>query len=154
LNTNNNTVTEQPAVAPKTKVGKLWVAIVLLLGLIWGILISDLAVLPLESRPDFFRPVPVFNPDPSIRLHIIFTSVEVALLVALVVVYLRTYASTRANFALGLVVVLGALLLQAVLSYPLILGTNGFILYPGILGLLADVFTIAAYTVFLYLSLE
>jgi len=155
MNTNNNTISNQPAVEPnRPKVGRLWVVIVLLIGLVWGILLSDLATMPFEGRPAFFRGVPFFNPDPSIRLHVVLTSVEVSLLIALVVVYLKVYSETKANFALGLVVVLSALLLQAVLSFPLILGMGEVILVPGLLTLLADFFQIGAYAVFLYLSLE
>ena len=155
METNNNIGIDQPAVAPKkSMVGKLWVVLVLLVGLVAGILLSDLATLPEESRDPFFRGVPVFNPDPSIRLHIVLTTVEVALLVALVIVYVKVYTETKANFALGLVIVLAALLLQTVFSYPLVLGLNGVILVPGLLTKLADLLTLGAYAVFLYLSLE
>jgi hypothetical protein len=154
LEPNNNSGINQPAVAPKTTVGKLWVVVVLLLGLIGGILVSDLATLPEIERPRFFANVPVFNPDPSIRLHIVVTTIEVALLLALVIVYLKVYSETRANFALGLVVVLSALFLQTLFSYPLLLGTRGVIFIPGILTLVADFLTLGAYAVFLYLSLE
>jgi len=155
LETNNNSGIDQPAVEPKkSTVGKLWVVVVLLVGLVVGVILAGLATLPEQSRDPFFRRVPVFNPDPSIRLHIILTTVEVALMVSLVVVYLKVYSETRGNFALGLVIVLSALLLQTVFSYPLVLGTEGVILVPGTLSTLADFLTIGAYTIFLYLSLE
>jgi hypothetical protein len=155
LETNNNSGINQPAVAPKkSTAGKLWVVVVLLVGLVAGVLLSELATLPDESREPFFRGIPVFNPDPSIRLHIVLTTVEVALMVSLVIVYLKVYSETRANFALGLVIVLSALLLQTVFSYPLVLGTGGVILVPGTLNTLADFLAIGAYTTFLYLSLE
>ncbi len=154
METNNNSGYNQPATGPKSVVGKLWVVVVLLVGLIAGILISDLATLPEIERPRFFQPVPVFNPDPSIRLHIVVTTIEVALLVSLVLVYIKVYSETRANFALGLVVVLSALFLQTLFSYPLLLGTRGVIFVPGTLTLLADFLTLGAYAVFLYLSLE
>ncbi|HUK74654.1 MAG TPA: hypothetical protein VLU99_02595 [Nitrososphaerales archaeon] len=153
METNNNTGIVQPPVEPKkSMVGKLWVVVVLLAGLVAGVLLSDLATLP--TRNPIFRRFPLFNPDPLIRLHIVLTTVAVALMVSLVIVYLKVYVETKANFALGLVIVLGALLLQTVLSYPLVLGTSGVILVPGILTTLADFLTVAAYTVFLYLSLE
>ena len=126
----------------------------LLVGLVVGVILSDLATLPEESRSPFFFRVPVFNPDPWIRLHIVLTTVTVVLMVSLVIVYLKVYSETRANFALGLVIVLGALLLQTLFSYPLVLGTEGVILVPGRLTTLADFLTIGAYTVFLFLSLE
>jgi hypothetical protein len=152
---NNNSGIEQPAVEPKkSTAGKLWVVVMLLGGLIAGILLSDLATLPEEPRPFFLRDIPYFNPDPSIRLHIILTTMEVAMLVALVVVYVKVYSETRGRFALGLVVVLAALMLQTIFSYPLILGTEGVILVPGLLTKVADFLTLGAYTLFLYLSLE
>ena len=155
METNNNSGINQPAVEPgKSTAGKLWVVVVLLVGLIAGIILSSLATLPDIDRPYFFRGVPQFNPDPSIRLHIILTTVEVALLVSLVIVYIKIYSETRANFALGLVIVLSALFLNTVFSYPLILGTGGVIFVPGVLNTLADFLTLGAYTVFLYLSLE
>lgn len=154
METNNNSGINQPAVAPrKSSVGKLWVVVVLLSGLVFGVILSDIATLPNEGRPDFFRGMPYFNP--TIRLHVILTTVEVALLLALVVIYLKIYAETKANFALGLVIVLAALLLQTVFSYPLVLGLEGPVLFvQGRLPTLSDILTISAYTVFLYLSLE
>ncbi len=156
METNNNTNgIDQPAPERKSVVGKLWEVIVLLVGLTAGLVLSDLATLPVEQRGPFFPPdLPYFNPDPSIRVHIVLTTIEVALLVALVVVYLKVYTETKANFALGLVVVLSALFLRTVFSYPLILGTGVFILVPGLLTLFADVLTVSAYALFLYLSLE
>ncbi len=157
METNNNTSgTNQPAPEPrKSVVGKLWEVIVLLVGLTAGLVLSDLATLPVEERGPFFPPdLPYFNPDPSIRLHIVLTTMEVALLVALVVVYLKVYTETKANFALGLVAVLSALFLRTVFSYPLTLGTGSVILVPGLLTLFADVLTVCAYALFLYLSLE
>jgi hypothetical protein len=155
METNNNSGIEQPAAAPKKSMaGKLWIVVVLLTGMIAGILLSDVATLPEQPRPFFLRDIPYVNPDPSIRLHIVLTTMEVAMLVALVVVYVKVYSETRANFALGLVVVLSALFLQTVFSYPLLLGTEGVILVPGLLTQSADFLTIGAYTLFLYLSLE
>jgi hypothetical protein len=84
----------------------------------------------------------------------VFTTIEVALLISLLVIYLRTYAETRARFALGLVVVLGAFLVQALLSYPLVAGLLGPVnMGPGLSSQISDVVTICAYTIFLYLSL-
>src|SRR5271169_1581216 len=104
---------------------KLWVPIVLLAGLVAGELMlaatteMEQPFGPGEGRGQygFFHPFPT---DPLFSYHVVFTTIEVALLVSLVVMYARMYVETKANFALGLVVVLGALLLQAMLSNPLI----------------------------------
>lgn len=152
---NNNNGTKEPVPDRRSVVGKLWVAIVLLSGLIVGVILSNLATVPTEIRPFPFKGVPYFNLDPTIRLHTILTTIEVALLVSLVVIYLKIYSETRANFALGLVIVLGALLLQTIFSYPLVLGMEGPVLFvQGRLPTVSDALTIGAYTVFLYLSLE
>lgn len=143
---------------------KLWVPITVLIGFILGEVISYYSTGPSEvciGGPDEVGPCgpfprfPRFENDPSIQFHIILTTISITLLVALVVVYVKMFMETKANFSLGLVVVLFALLLQALLSYPIVIGFIGQVsLGPGLSSEFADVFTVAAYIVFLYLSLE
>ncbi len=158
--------------SPQDRMGlsrqKLWVPIVLIVGFLLGEAISYLSTQPQpacfggfpgEGGPcggQFgFNRFPRFTDDPTIQFHIILTTISIALLVALVVVYVRMYMETKANFSLGLVVVLFALLVQALLSYPLVIGFIGVVyLGPGLSSQFADVFTLCAYIVFLYLSLE
>lgn len=152
--------TPQP-VEKKSYVQKLWVPIVLLIGLFVGEIISAAET---ASQPQgfefgigpggyiYFHRIP---PDPAFGYHVVLTTISVALLIALVLIYTRMYVETKANFALGLVVVLVALLIQAMLSYPLF--EDLFytpLVGPGISSPVADVVAICAYTVFLYLSLE
>jgi len=89
------------------------------------------------------------------RVAGILSVVVLAFLVALIVVYLRTYRDTRSTFALGLVVFLVALSAQASASSPFIIeafgeGWSGL----GAFYLVATVFEAVALAVFLYLSLE
>ncbi len=67
----------------------------------------------LAGFPHFNRIGQPIGPDVFLEFHIILSTVGMALLVALIVVYARTYVQTKANFILGLLVVLFALLLQA-----------------------------------------
>jgi len=91
----------------------------------------------------------------ALQLHVVLSTIEAVLLFSLVLVYLQTYTVTRANFSLGILIVLIALLVHSLLSFPLtvneigpvLLGSGAFFPYP-------DLFTIVAYTIFLYLSLE
>jgi hypothetical protein len=132
--------------------GKLWVPVVVIVGTILGIASYKIAT-ELSGFPHFNRFGQPFGPDVYLEFHIIFSTVGIALLVALIVVYARTYLQTRANFILGLLVVLFALLLQSLLTYPVLLELEtGFAIE--VFSPVADVFTIIAYTVFLYLSLE
>lgn len=157
--------TEVPTLSPKGRTGlqKLWVPIVVIIGLLLGEVISYFSTVPQEvcygfpigCSPGGFNHFPHFSSNAPTQFHIVLTTVSMALLVALVVVYVRMYVETKANFALGLVVVLFALLLEALLSYPLLLGLIGTVnLGPGLSSQFADVFTVCAYAIFLYLSLE
>jgi hypothetical protein len=138
---------------------KLWVPIVLIIGFVAGEVLSYETAIPKFPGGGgpfcftcHFHPFPS---NPAFGYHVVLTTVEVALLIALVVIYGRMYVETRANFALGLVFVLIALLVQTVLSYPLFQGLIGEVyLGPGYSSQVADIFTICAYTLFLYLSLD
>ena len=149
-------MSEPAEVKDKGHSRKLLVPLVLVVGLLLGELISYASSVPEEQRQGPFRHFPEhFSADPLFGLHIVFTTIEVALLISLALIYIRTYTETRARFALGLVVVLGAFLLQALLSYPLVAGLLGPVnMGPGLSSPIGDVVRICAYTVFLYLSLE
>jgi len=129
---------------------RLWVPLVVIIGIVLGLIFSFAFPAPFERyefQPLFF--------DPIFILHVVLSTVSIALLVALLVVYLGVYSKTQANFALGINIVLAALLAQSLLEYPLFLGLAGRF-PPGHGPFLdsADIFTIIAYAVFLYLSLE
>jgi hypothetical protein len=128
----------------------LWVPFVLAVGIVVGLIASYLApspFVPFRFGPDQFREV--------LTWHILLSTVSIALLVALFLVYFRIYAQTGARFALGIMVVLFALLIQQLFQYPLLLGLAGpFPVGQGLYLSFADLFTIVAYTIFLYLSLD
>jgi hypothetical protein len=150
---------EPPAPQKRSYAQKLWVPVVLLFGLVAGEAISIATTAQPPPRFGggpfgYFHPFPT---NPFFEYHVVLTTVGVALLIALVVIYCKMYAETKANFALGLVVVLAALLLQALVSYPItdsffftvtMTGGSGYSIFA------ADVVTVCAYTVLLYLSLE
>jgi hypothetical protein len=143
---------------------KLWVPFVIIVGCFLGFLSYVLAFHNLENQ---LPPLGLLREQMEITLefHVILSTVGMALLVALLVVYSRTYLQTRANFILGLVVVLFALLFQAILTNPVYLSfaepyptfpnpLRRASLPPGFSSPIADIFMIIAYAVFLYLSLE
>ena len=137
---------------------RLWLPIVLIIGALLGVLVYQAT----NSQQEIFSRFPFrgynFEYEALRAFHIIFSTIGIALIIALIVVYVRTYIQTKANFILGLLIVLFALLLQALLTYQVFLDFMG----PGPSGLfpsnfsspVADVFMIVAYAVFLYLSLE
>ena len=143
----------------------LWVVIILLIGAVVGAF-SFLFIAPhivfVGGHTPF--PFPPFISSKAINAlatliaeHIILSTVSIALLASLLLVYTRTYVQTRANFALGIFVVLLALLFEAILAYPilqLLLGPVSSSEFSSPLPTIASIFTVVAYSVFLYLSLE
>jgi len=125
-----------------------WVILVLCAGIAAG---TALAALPAPPGP---RP----GPYPRAMFDDVATvlsAVGIALLIALLVVYAKTYRETRSKFALGLLVVLAALLGQSLVSSPILfraLDHFGGPLAPLVLA--AEMLKAAAFAVFLYLSLE
>jgi len=129
----------------------LVVPMVLAVGILLGVALSYLVPVPFGFGP--FPPFAQFRN--LIIVHMVLSTVIIALQVALVIVYLRVYAETGARFSLGILIVMSALLLQSLFQYPLVLGFVGrYALEFGPYLSTADLFTIAAYTIFLYLSLD
>lgn len=129
---------------------KLWVPFVIGIGILLGLIFSFTFPAPFER----FESAPIIL-DPIFTLHVVLSTVSITLLVALLVVYLGVYSKTQANFALGINIVLAALLAESLLEYPLFLGLAGrFPIGHGPFLDTADIFTIIAFAVFLYLSLE
>jgi len=132
-------------------ISKLWVLVVLAIGIGTGVLLSAFTAAR-ELAFDFYRFRFI---EPVLASRIVLSTTSIALLVALIVVYVKVYRETKANFSLGLLVVLFALLLRSLLSYPLVLLLAGTIpLGPGTFLSSAEIFTVVAYAIFLYLSLE
>ena len=128
----------------------LWTAVVLAIGLAIGI---ALALVPRPGRPG---PGPRLDPFETFEdVDVIVSTVGLALLAALFVVYAKTYRDTGARSALGLIFVLAAFLLEGTLTSPILFGAFGHVL--GELGpflLVAHGFRTAAFAAFLYLSLQ
>ena len=140
-----------PTEIAKTKRGaSVWVPIVLAIGLVAGL---GFLFMPSPVQHPFGRPPPEFETFENFGL--ILSTLNVALLIALLVIYARMYSETGANFALGLVLVLGALLAETVVGSPLLFrlfdvppgGQTAFLL-------IAETFKGVALTIFLHLSLQ
>jgi hypothetical protein len=128
----------------------VWTLAVIGIGVASGLL---LAAFPRAGRPGPFHGLGLFETLEDV--DVVLSTIGLATLVALLVVYAKTYADTGARFALGLIFVLAALLFQALLTSPLLFGLFGHEL--GGLGpfvLVADAFKAAAFVAFLYLSLQ
>ncbi len=137
-----------------TRGAELWAPVTIVAGLVLGVV--ELLLWP-HPRSPAGGPGPggmMAPPDVTVAFAL-FSSIDIALLVALVAVYLRTYRETRAQFALGLLVFLVVLLFEAVAGTPFLFAVFG--LQPGNLGpflLLGTILEMVALLIFLLLSLE
>ncbi len=152
----------QESEVKRKRISKVWVLITLVVGVVLGLILA--AAQSQVATP--WRPGGGHGQgqgggwagvslDTADDIDVILSTVSIVLLVALIFIYSRTYADTKARFALGLVGVLVALLLQSILTSPMVYGVFGGA--SGEIGtylLLSDVFKIGAFTVFMYLSLD
>lgn len=150
-------MSETPQVKPEpTRKRKFLVPVILLVGLGLGALSA--MNLRLEFRGSLFGPSGIYFEEriyEYLQFHIILSTISLTLLLSLIVVYSRSYIQTRANFMLGLLVVLFALFLEGLLTYPLLhLLITGSVTIDTFYSPISDMFTVIAYSVFLYLSLE
>ena len=158
-----NEATAEPSQAAEqssekgTQISKVWVPVILVLAILLGLVLAETIPSPPACPSGYYCPPEYFfllSVHGALMLHVILSTIEIVLLVSLVAVYIRVYAETRANFSLGLIIVLGALFVHSVLSYPLVVNDIGSILYgSGLFFPYTDLLTIIAYSVFLYLSL-
>lgn len=134
----------------------VWVLLVLLVGIAAGLVLAALPIgtttaVPSPGRGSGWH----LELSTASDYDVILSTVGITLLLALLVVYGRVYGDTKANFSLGLIVVLLALLFQSILTSPLVFGVFGQTSDGlGIFLALADIFKVVAFAVFLYLSLE
>lgn len=146
-------MTAEPFPVKKGRLSRLWVLVTVTVGILLGALMALFVPPPYyEFGPEQFFMLSIQR---ALMLHVFLATLEIVMLVALVFVYVKIYSVTRANFSLGLVFVLAALLVHSVLTYPLFLMNVGpVVVGSGPFFPYTDLLTIFAYVVFLYLSLE
>lgn len=160
-------VPQTPERTPPSMNAAVIVLLVVVIGLVGGFVLAlavpsvvpPVAVCPTPPPPPAPVPVCPSNPQSSgsgyVQVSVVLSSLAVALLVSLLIVYLRTYRETKAPYIIGLVLFLLALLVQTVLTSPFVYTELG--LPPGKLApflTIGALFMDAALAIFLYLSLQ
>ncbi|MCL4518202.1 MAG: hypothetical protein M1587_03300 [Thaumarchaeota archaeon] len=139
------------AIVKESHPSKLVVVLTLIVGTIAGVIMSLIA----DAYTSNGSGSGAIQADAMRVAHVVMTTVSITLLVALVVIYARTYAATKAHFTLGIWMVLLALLLRSLLTYPVVLNfAEHMELLGNPLAPISDAFTVIAFALFLYLSLE
>ena len=136
----------------KFKIGVL-LPIFLLVGLFATFWAASILYSPPSSRPPTY-----FTPNDFeffYYAHAIISTVNIALLIVLSIIFISVYRKTRSEFSYGLIVFGFAFLLKDVVASPFMAGIFSF--YASGLGpfiVLPDIFELAALSVLLYMNLK
>jgi hypothetical protein len=85
----------------------------------------------------------------------IFSTINIALLIVLLLTYIHIYTKTRSQFTIGLIIFASVFLMKDLASSPLVAGLFSFRAYGlGPFAFLPGVFEFAALSVLLYLSIK
>ena len=85
----------------------------------------------------------------------VVSTINVALSIFLLLIYISIYRKTRSEFTIGLIIFSMVFLLNALASNPLVIWAFGFRAFGlGPFALLPDLFTLGALAVLLYLSVK
>jgi hypothetical protein len=145
-NTNNNSNS-----ALKFKIGLL-LPIFILVGLFAAFLAASILYSPIQRPPQYFTQ---YDFEFFYYAHAIISTVNIALLIVLSIIFISVYRKTRSEFAFGLIVFGFAFLLKDIVSNPFVAGIFSFAasgLGPFIV--LPDIFELAALSVLLYMHLK
>jgi competence protein ComGC len=144
---------------PKTKAIGM-IIVLLVVGLIVGLIISTASVtyastrIQQSGRQNLQRWFNAQQPD-MYKLGTSIICMNIFLLLGLLSVYIRVFQTTKSSFMLGLLLFIGVLFVQSILSLPILHAALGFIDYDiGLLGILANMFETLALVILLYLSME
>lgn len=127
-----------------------------ILAIVWASLSFDIII---SSRFPF-RPLPrpEFNPGDLEFYYIartVVSTINIALLVFLIAMYVTIYAKTKSEFTIGLLLFAIIFLIKDLMASPFIIGAFGFSLYGlGPFALLPDLFELVALSILLYLSVK
>lgn len=85
-------------------------------------------------------------------LSMIIISMNITLILGLLAVYIHTFKQTRSSFLLGLIVFIGVLLIQSILSLPIF--PTALLESITLFGILPNMFETIALVILFYLSME
>jgi hypothetical protein len=145
----------------ETKLVLIIVAMIVVAGAI-GFASSNVLVKPPEHfvPPNFDPNHPPTGLDPADRDSFIhaksaMTMINMMLSVALIALYVKIYRETKAQFTMGLIFVMLALFLYAMMSNPMIPMLFGYRIFGvGLFSILPDIFTTLALSILIYLTMK
>jgi len=142
---------------PKTKAIAV-IVVLLIVGMIFGFIISQLSLGYVGKYIDRLK-----NESPMIARYItdmytlgtIFICTNIFLLLGLLGIYVDSFRKLKSSFIFGLILFIGVLLVQSIISLPILHFTVGYSSYnPSLFGILPNIFETLALVILLYLSME
>ena len=146
---------------PKIKaIGIIFLLVVI--GLILGVVISQLSISyasdKLSERYGELNQRIQMLINAFKDMYILATSIiciNILLLLGLLGIYVDSFRKTKSSFLFGLLLFIGVLFIQSVLSLPILQSTLGFGGYDmSLIGVLPNLFETIALVILLYLSME
>jgi hypothetical protein len=147
----NNMTNSSSSSSSKFKIG-LFLPTFILIGLFVTFWAVSTVYSPLQNPPGQLTPNDF---EFFYFAHAIFSTINIALLIALSIIFISVYRKTRSEFSLGLIVFGLAFLLKDIAASPFMAGIFSF--YASGLGpfiVLPDIFEFAALSVLFYMNLK
>ncbi len=145
---------------PKTKAIAI-IILLLVLGLVVGLVLSQMSVTYATRKAgERFKDTAQLQyliraTTDMYRLGTIVICMNIFLLLGLLTIYVDTFKKTKSSFIFGLLLFIGVLFIQSILSLPILqrgLGYGGYDI--SLFGVLPNLFETIALTILLYLSME
>ncbi|MCK5397602.1 MAG: hypothetical protein KAJ33_05075 [Thermoplasmata archaeon] len=141
---------------------KILVAMIILLimtaGLIGVLLANTYYDAPDREYPNQISPPDRLDPedrDRYISTKVAFCMINLVLSSILIMIYVKVYRETKAEFTIGLIIMMFSLFLYALLSNPLLPILFGYKVFGiGPFSMLPDLFSMVALSILLYLGLK
>jgi hypothetical protein len=158
-----NDIPYNKKMGPKTKAIAI-LLVLLIIGLVIGFAIARISLNYAERKlnektgggPQFQRFIQAFGD--MYTLGTIFICINILLLLGLLYVYLDAFRKTSSSFMFGLLLFIGVLFVQSILSLPVLqaaLGNTGYALSnTKLLEVLPNMFETLALIILFYLSME
>ncbi len=110
---------------------------------------------PFPFRTIQIRPINPADIELFYVARTVFSTINIALLIALITTYASIYVKTRSQFTIGLLIFATFFLIKDITWSPFVIGVFGFGLFGlGPFAFLPDLFELAALSVLLYLTLK
>ena len=133
----------------------LIMVVLLLVGLIFGAIVANKTFSKIEKRMEEKYGKRITEAAKQMYIfRTVIVAINIFLLLGLLALYVNSFLKTSSNFMLGLSIFVAVLLIQSILSLPILHATFGAIPSFSLVGALSNIFETIALVILFYLSME